>query len=135
MKRLIVLLLACCTVFVAGAVPVASPDSSVNAPTISQLKAKIKAQSNRISDLNDQIDAQDATISDQSDTITRLRARDPLDAVVARNPDGLWNAMLAIWHAFPTRPPGQLCGYDKSSSTAGLGLTLSSFQFDEWQGC
>lgn len=135
MKRhLLIPTLIVVAVVVAGAVPSASPDAPQ--PTVAQLKAKIRQQANRIGDLNDEIDAQDAVIADQNDTITRFRARDPLDAVLARSPDGLWNAMRAIWLAFPALDPGALCGYDRSNVPAdGVGLTLTSYTFYRWQGC
>jgi hypothetical protein len=92
--------------------------------------------------LQDQVDAQDEAISNADDTITRLRYRlanqpDPLDVITDRGPDGLWNAMRAIWLVFPNLPEGQLCGYDKSNVPAGdgEGLTLTSFTFYRWQGC
>src|SRR5882724_7165465 len=116
LKRfLVILMLGVAAVgFTSGGVPLASSDAPP--PTVSQLKAKIRQQANRIGDLKDEVDAQDAVISDQNDTITRLRARDPLDAVLARSPDGLWSAIVAIWQAFPTLDPGALCGYDKSNN-------------------
>lgn len=128
-KRSIVIVLLAIAVLAMGAV-IASPDSSnTPPPTMAQLKAKIKQQANRIADLNDDIDARDATID-------RLRARDPLDAVTARNPDGLWDAMRAIYAAFPSLPPGEFCGYDKSFiPSGGLGLVATSYTFYNWSGC
>lgn len=127
-------------VFAVGAV-VASSDTPQ--PTITQLKAQLKAKTNRIADLKDERDAQDAVIADQndtiaaqSDTIQRLRARDPLDAVVARGPDGLWAAANAIWQAFPTLPLGTYCGYAKDrSAPADVGLTAATITFYRYTGC
>lgn len=142
MSRLFIwLLIAAIALLGVGAV-IASPDSPPQ-PTVAQLKAQLKAKTNRIADLKDEIDAQDAQLADQNDkiatrddTIARLRARDPLDAVTARGPDGLWNAMLAIYAEFPNLPLGTFCGYDKSSSAPGsVGLTVSSYTFYLWQNC
>lgn len=140
MNRVLILLLVVIGLVVGGAT-VASSDAPP--PTISQLKAKIRQQANVISDKNDtianlrdEIDTQDGVIADQNDTITRLRARDPLDAVLARSDDGKWAAVRAIWLAFPTQDPSQLCGYDRSSVPGdGIGLTLTSYTFYRWQGC
>lgn len=138
MKRIIpiVVLLAVALIVTAStAAPIAQP------PTIQQLKQRITALRNDKADLQDEIDAQDAVISDQSDTIQRLRDRlanqpDPLDVITARSPDGLWNAMGAIWRAFPTLPASELCGYDKSMNPGGgIGLTLTTFSFSRWSGC
>jgi len=105
-------------------------------PTIGQLKAKIRAQQNRIADLNDEIDTKDAVIDAQGDVITRLRARDPLDAVLARDADGLWSAMIAIWQEFPALQDGDFCGYDKGHvPPLGDGLVASSYTFYRWSGC
>lgn len=139
--RLVLVVLAATLLLGATAAEPTSPDS--NPPTRAQLKAKISRQANRIARLTDEIEAQDAVIADQNgtiasqgDTISRLRARDPLDAVLARNPDGLWAAVVAIWGVFPALAPGQLCGYDKATVPGGgVGLALTSFQFYRWTGC
>jgi hypothetical protein len=100
------------------------------------LQAVIRDLRSDKADLNDQIDAQDDLIGNQADTITRLRARDPLDAVTARDADGLWQAMRAIWLAFPRLPEGALCGYDKSLVPADPdGYTLTSYTFLRFTGC
>lgn len=90
-------------------------------------------------DLNDEIDAQNDLLTDQSATITRLRGRlanqpDPIDVITSRDPDGLWQAMTAIWRAFPTLDAGNLCGYDKAS-TQNDALTPASFSFYRWSVC
>lgn len=134
MKRSILVIFIAISLLASAAV-IASPDTTPQ-QTITQLRAQLRAKTNRISDLKDQIDAQDATISDQNDTITRLRARDPLDAVTARSPDGLWAAANAIWQQFPTLPLGSFCGYDKASTPpADAGLTVTSITFYRWSGC
>ena len=123
---------------VTGGIPSASTDS---APTMAQLKAKVRQQANRIAELKDEVDAQDAVISDQNDANLRLRTRianwpDPLDVITARGPDGLWAAMVAIWQVFPTLDPGALCGYDKGDVPGGdVGLSLTSYTFYLWSGC
>lgn len=111
------------------------------AQQINQLKQKVQDLRSDKADLQDQVDAQNDVISDQADTIQRLRNHianepDPLDVITARGPDGLWQAMRAIWLAFPTQDPSQLCGYDRSYVPAdGDGLTLTSYSFYRWQGC
>lgn len=110
-----------------------------------QTIAKLKQQNRQLrldnADLQDEVDAQNAVIGDQTDTILRLRTRinnqpDPLDAITNRSPDGLWQAMRAIWLAFPTLDPGSICGYDKSVVPGvGDGLTLTTYSFSRWTGC
>jgi hypothetical protein len=111
-----------------GAV-IASPDTTPTAATVTQLKAKIRMQANRIADQNDELDAKDATIS-------RLRARDPLDEVLAGSPDDLWAAMRTIWLAFPRLQDGAFCGYSKDYNPGdGLGLVATTYTFYRWTGC
>lgn len=111
------------------------------AQQLAQLRAKIQDLRSDKADLQQQVNAQDDVIGDQADTIQRLRTRianepDPLDVITARGPDGLWNAMRAIWLAFPQQDPTQLCGYDRSYVPGdGDGLTLTSYTFYRWQGC
>lgn len=119
-------------VAIAATSPAAGPD-----PQVTQLKKQLRNAQARISDLQDQIDAQNDLLADQAATITRLRARlanqpDALDVILARDPDGLWQAMRAIWIAFPAADP---CGYDKSYVPAdGVGLTLTTYTFYRF-GC
>jgi hypothetical protein len=118
---------------VAGAT-IASSDAPP--PTPAQLKAQVKRLQNRNADLSDQLDTAQAVNDAQADVITRLRARDPLDAVTARGPNGLWDAMIAIWQEFPTLGLGEFCGYDKSTTPGvGDGLTVTSYSFYRWSGC
>lgn len=108
---------------------------------LAQLRAKIQDLRNDKADLQDQIDALNQSNGDQADTIQRLRNHianepDPIDVITARGPDGLWQAMRAIWLAFPTQDPSQLCGYDRSYVPGdGDGLTLTSYSFYRWSGC
>jgi len=119
---------------VSASTPVITPD---------QLRAKIDKQArtidklrDQIADLKDERDAQDGVIEDQNATLTRLRARDPLDAILARDADGQWDAITAIYKDFPSLPPGVFCTYDKSTQTLGeLGLSASTFTFYRWTGC
>lgn len=139
MKRLVAVLVLAALVLVASGSIAASDQTPQQ--QITQLKNKLRNARLTNADLQDEIDAQDALISDQSDQIQRLQNRlqnqpDPLDVITARGPDGLWNAMGAIWRAFPTLGEGQLCGYDKAVNPGGgVGLTLTSFTFYRWQGC
>lgn len=109
--------------------------------TIAGLKKQVRNLRSDKADLRDQVEAQDLVIADLNDQLARLRTRlanqpDPLDAVVARDPDGLWAAIAAISRAFPNQPEGQLCGYDKSSaSSESATLSLTSFSFFRWSGC
>lgn len=133
MKRTALVLVILVGLLVAGAT-IASSDAPP--PTPAQLKAQVKRLQNRNSDLLDQLDTLQAVNDDQSDTIRRLRNRDPLDAVTARGPDGLWNAMIAIWTEFPRLEDGSFCGYDKSTVQGdGPGLTVTSYTFYQWTGC
>lgn len=123
-------------VAIAAVSPAAGPD-----PQIVQLKKQLRTAQAKINDQQDQIDEQNNLLADQADTNQRLRNRlanppDPLDAILSRGPDGLWQAMRAIWLAFPTIDPGALCGYDKSNVPSdGDGLTLTSWTFYRWSGC
>jgi hypothetical protein len=103
------------------------------AQTIAKQKKTIATLRSQRDDLQDEVDAQNDLIATQTDTITRLRARDPLDAILARDPDGLWDAANAIWRVFPSFS-GSLCGYDKSS-TQPDGLTPSSLSFFKFDVC
>lgn len=140
MTRRIVLLVIVAVLVVVATGSIAASDQTP-AQQIQQLRNKLRNARLANADKQDVIDAQDALISDQSDQIARLQAKlanqpDPLDVITARSPDGLWNAMGAIWRAFPTLPPGQLCGYDKSQDPGGsIGLTLTTFSFSRWSGC
>lgn len=108
---------------------------------IVQLKKQIRAKNARIADLQDERDALNLVLEDKDDQITRLQSRianqpDPLDVIIAREPDGLWSAMLAIWRAFPTIPAGELCGYDRSSSSGdAVPFTVTTYTFSRWTGC
>lgn len=117
--------------------------ASTHQPSPAQLRAKIRAQAQRINDLKDTLAslrderaAQDVVIADQSTLIAKLRARDPLEAVTARDPNGLWDAMQAIYAAFPKLPAGVFCGYDKTSAPLGsVGLVATTYTFYLWSGC
>lgn len=107
---------------------------------IAQLKKQLRSARLNNADLNDQIDALTQTNSDQADQITRLQNRianwpDPLDVITSRGPDGLWNAMRAIWLAFPTADPSQLCGYDRSNAPGNDGLSVTIYSFLKTTGC
>lgn len=144
MKR--ILIIAILAVLALGA----TATSSTKPPTVQQLRAKVQSQArmitrlqNQIGDLQNERDAQDDVlnaqgdkIAEQADTITKLRARDPMDAVLARDPDGLWSAMIAIYGAFPTLPAGVFCGYAKAQDTLGqIGLVATTYTFYRWTGC
>lgn len=132
MIRSVVIIVLVVGLLVAGAT-IASSDAP---PTQAQLRAKIIRLQNHVADLYDEIDTNQTVIDAQADVITRLRNRDPLDAVTARGPDGLWNAMIAIWQEFPTLGLGEFCGYDKSTTPGGGdGLTVTSYTFYRWSGC
>lgn len=138
MNRILILTVLVIALFVAGAVPAASPDSPPLTPaqTIAKLRSQLRNARLDKADLQDQFDAANAVIGDQNDTITRLRSRDPLDVILARSPDGLWSAMVAIWQAFPNPDPGQLCGYGKDQNPGdGIGLTVTIFSFTRTSGC
>jgi hypothetical protein len=62
---------------------------------------------------------------------------DPLALVLAREPEGLWAAVQALYGAFPRLGPGVLCGFDANQnvSLGGAGLMLQSFTFTRWTGC
>lgn len=138
MRRILVIGLLLAVAFIVSASAAAPPPAQV---TISQLRAKVADLRNDKADLQDQVDAQNDVLSDQADTIQRLRTRiantpEPIDAITARGPDGLWAAMVAVWQAFPRLDQTQICGYDKGSTPGdGLGLTLTSFSFYRWSGC
>lgn len=140
MTRRIVLLVIVAVLVVVATGSIAASDQTPQ-QQIQQLRNKLRNARLNNSDLQVEIDAQDALISDQGDTIARLRARlasqpDPLDAVTARSPDGLWAAMVAIWQAFPTIDAGQLCGYDKGQNPGnGIPLTVTSYSFIRVTGC
>lgn len=103
---------------------------------VADQKSTIADRNANLADRKDQIAAQDAVIADQNATITRLRARDPLDAVLARDADGQWAAMLALWRGFPVLPSGVFCGYDKRTAQLGvIGLTATTYTFYLWSGC
>lgn len=133
---ILVVLLLPLVVLAAASAPAAGPD-----PQIARLKQQVRNLNGKVSDQQDTIDSQVSIISDQSDTIARLRGRianwpDPVDAINAGSPDDQWAAMVAIWRAFPTLDPGQLCGYDKGNVPGdGDGLTLTSWTFYRWSGC
>jgi hypothetical protein len=130
-------------ILVAGLTTAAVTVSGEQTPSqqIAQLKKQLRTARLNNADLQDQVDALNAVSGDQADQIARLQGRianapDPLDVITSRGPDGLWNAMRAIWLAFPTLDPTQLCGYDRSFVPGdGDGLTLTSFTFYKWQGC
>lgn len=156
---------ACLVLVLVLAASVASASREAPKPTRAQLRAKITQQAKRITTLTasladaqsalgdaraaladtrdtlanvrDQRDAQDAVIANQNATITRLQARDPLDAVLARDADGKWQAMLALWRAFPSLSgTGVFCGYDKSTAPLGaIGLVATTYTFYLWSGC
>lgn len=142
MNRLTTILLASLVLLIATG-GVLAGSASPTQPTPAQMRAKIRAQASRISDLRDQLAdangvlaAQNQQITDQADTITKLRARDPLDAVLTRDADGQWQAILALWRGFPTLDSGVFCGYDKASSPPlGDGLVAASYTFYRWTGC
>lgn len=108
---------------------------------ITQLKKQLRNARLDKADTQDQLDAANDVISDLSAQNARLQSRiqnwpDPIDIITSRGPDGLWNAMRAIWLAFPTQDPSQLCGYDKSNTPSdGLGLTVTSYFFTRTDGC
>lgn len=128
-------------VLIVAVATTASAAPSGPPPSIAQLKQRINNLRSDKADLQDQVAAQDQVISDQADTIQRLRDRiantpPPLDAILNRDPDGLWAAMRAIWLAFPTQDPSQICGYDRSNAPGdGIGLNVTSFSFYRTTGC
>lgn len=140
--RLLFIFLSITVVVVVGAVALAAtpavPDLTP-VQIIAKQKKTIEGLRDQRADLRQERDAQDAVIEDLQASNARLRARlaavpDPIDAILARNPDGLWAAMQAIWAVFPTLPPGSLCGYDRAS-TQNDELTPASFTFYRWQVC
>jgi hypothetical protein len=83
--------------------------------------------------LQEERDAQDAVISDLQAENARLRARDPLDQVLARDADARWQAMIELWRVQPTLDEGSRCGYDRGQDT--LADTYTSFSFYRWTLC
>lgn len=83
--------------------------------------------------LKDERDAQNEVIEDLQAQNAKLRARDPLDQVLARDADGRWQAMLELWRAQPTLAVGSRCGYDKTQDA--LPDTFASFTFYRWTLC
>jgi hypothetical protein len=105
---------------------------------IAKQKKTIESLRDQRADMRQERDAQDAVIEDLQASNARLRARlaavpDPLDAITARSPDGLWAAVQAIWAVFPAGPTG-LCGYDKSI-TQNDGLTPAILSFYKYTIC
>lgn len=139
MKLALILALAGITLIASGSLA-ASPQPPPS-QQITKLKQQVQDLRSDKADLQTQVNAQNDVIGDQADTITRLRNRianqpDPLDVITSRGPDGLWNAMRAIWLAFPTLDPGALCGYDRSNVPGDSDSpTLTSYTFYRFGGC
>lgn len=155
---------ACLALMLLVVASVASASPQAKKPTPAQMRAKIKKQSALITRLqasladarasladarNAQADQasviadqrgviadRNATITDRNEQIKALQARDPLDAILARDADGKWAAMLALWRAFPSLPSGVFCGYNKTTDVLGsLGLSATTYTFYLWSGC
>lgn len=110
-------------------------------PSIQQLRARIANLKNDKADLQNQVDAQNQVISDQGDTILRLRNKianqpEPIEVLTSGSNDDMWDAMRALWLAFPRLPDSALCGYDKTYSPGDAdGLSLTTYSFSAWRGC
>lgn len=133
---LVVVLLAIAVLAVGSS---AAPPDLTLPQQVAQLQKKLRSSRLANADLRVQLAAQDAVIEDQSAQVLRLQGRlanlpDPVDVITARDADGMWSAMLAIWRAFPTLPAGSLCGFDKGS-TQSADLTPTSYSFFRWTAC
>lgn len=118
--------------------------ATVDPPTLSQQLAKAKAANRLLRDqrdeardqrdtLRDLVQDRDAQLAARDATIDRLRARDPVDQVLALDPAAQWTAIVAIWRVFPTLDIGSRCGYSKSQD--GLDDSYASFSFYRWTLC
>lgn len=134
--------LACLLLVLVMVTSVAGASETTQRPTRAQLLAKTKRQAVVITRLRSQLADTRLALADarserdaQAEQVKQLQARDPLDAVLARDADGKWTAMLALWRAFPALTPGG-CGYDKATSELGsLGLVATTYTFYLWSGC
>lgn len=128
--------LACLLLVLVMVTSVAGASETAQRPTRAQLLAKTKRQAVVITRLRLALADAQSERDAQAEQIKQLQARDPLDAVLARDSDGKWTAMLALWRAFPALTPGVSCGYDKATAELGsLGLVATTYTFYLWSGC
>lgn len=130
--RILVLLVV--TLLVTASSTAAPPPSA-----LAKARQQLSAARDRIANLESETTAQNDLLAAQADTITRLRNRatpDPVDQILARDPDAIWSAMIQVWQGFPRLPDSQVCGFDKSQTSGGSdGLVLTTFVFSKWSGC
>jgi uncharacterized phage infection (PIP) family protein YhgE len=132
--------------------------NATNSTLIASLKKKLTADGDTIDKLNKQLGTDPSTSttapSDPSatdaETIAALKAQVAtltaqvaaqsqagLAAVLAGNPDDLWNAVVAIYAKFPSMTADQLCGYDKlkDGNSTGAPPNDTNYTFTLWANC
>jgi hypothetical protein len=61
---------------------------------------------------------------------------DAVSAILNGSTDQIYSSVQQIWDAFPLRPSGQTCGYDKSAHvTINAGILVSSTYTFSYQPC
>jgi hypothetical protein len=57
-------------------------------------------------------------------------------AIIAGGPDAMWNAVVAIWAAFPMLTVDSHCGYTKTSTTSGATVfNVHTLDFEQITDC
>lgn len=104
-----------------------------DAAKIAGLNATITAGVASMATLNGQVAALTAKAAALTVQVT-AQSQGGLAAVLAGNPDDLWNAVAAIWQVFPN--VGGICGYQKSTSTfTSTSFNHTAFDFDSYSAC
>jgi hypothetical protein len=72
----------------------------------------------------------------QAETTIAAQAPGGTAAIIAGGPDAMWNAVVAIWAAFPSLAVDSHCGYTKTSSTTGgTGPSVYTLDFEQITNC
>jgi hypothetical protein len=117
-----------------------------DAKTITGLKGQVTTLTTQVSTVTGQLAAANTasgtTIAGLNSTIAALNSKisaqvqGGLAAVLAGNTSDLFNAVAAIWQAFPFQPPAEICGFDKSNDiTGGTGLNITRYSFVSYTNC
>jgi hypothetical protein len=123
---------------------------AVAAPAIAQTPqtriASLKQQLAAAKKTNTRLKTQNAKLSGlyaaeqswfkQAEATIATQASGGTAAIIAGGPDAMWNAVVAIWGAFPILAVDSHCGYTKSSSTTGVtGPSFHDLDFEQITNC